>query len=232
MTDWWLNELAYAGDEHLDPEYVGQYTRKAGYDPAEDVVTLKAHGLSPDSSLLDYGSGDGTFALAAAPHCHRVIAIDVSPAMCELLSQKAVAAGVRNIEVVNAGFLSYAHDGEPSDFAFTRNALHQLPDFWKALALERVFRALRPGGILLLRDLVFDFDARDARERIDAWMAGAVTDPAIGFTAQEFADHVQREFSTYSWVLEPMLERAGFEIIERHYRKSVYASYTCRRADR
>lgn len=147
--------------------------------------------------------------------------------MCELLERRIRGANVSNIEIVNAGFLSYEHEGEPADFAFSRNALHQLPDFWKAIALDRIHRTLRPGGILLLRDLVYDFDATDARERIDAWMAGAQTDPTIGYTAQDFADHVRKEFSTYSWLFEPMLERAGFEIRERDYRKSVYARYIC-----
>ena len=40
---------------------------------------------------------------------------------------------------------------------FSRNALRQLPDFWKALTLRRIGTMLRPGGVLGLRDLVFDF---------------------------------------------------------------------------
>jgi hypothetical protein len=35
MTEsWWLDELAHAGDEHLDPAYVAGYETKAGYDQA------------------------------------------------------------------------------------------------------------------------------------------------------------------------------------------------------
>jgi hypothetical protein len=40
---------------------------------------------------------------------------------------------------------------------YTRNALHQLPDFWKAVALDLVGQMLRPGGVLRLRDLLHDF---------------------------------------------------------------------------
>ncbi len=40
---------------------------------------------------------------------------------------------------------------------FTRNALHHLPDFWKAIALDRIATFLRPGGVLRLHDLIFDF---------------------------------------------------------------------------
>jgi len=41
-------------------------------------------------------------------------------------------------------------------------------------------------------------------------------------------EHVRGEFSTYSWLLDAMLERTGFEILERSFRRSVYGTYTCR----
>ena len=69
-----------------------------------------------------------------------------------------------------------------------------------------------------LHDLVFDFEPAQAEERIAAWMAGAVDDPARGWTADELAEHVRIEYSTYSWLFEPMLERTGFEILERALR--------------
>lgn len=59
---------------------------------------------------------------------------------------------------MNAGFLGYAHAGPPADGVYSRNALHQIPDFWKALALHRIARMLRPGGVLRLRDLIYDVD--------------------------------------------------------------------------
>jgi ubiquinone/menaquinone biosynthesis C-methylase UbiE len=77
--------------------------------------------------------------------------------MLQLLRERAAAAGVANLECVQAGFLSYQHAGPPADAVYTRNALHQLPDFWKALALDRIGRMLRPGGVLRLRDLIYDF---------------------------------------------------------------------------
>ena len=58
---------------------------------------------------------------------------------------------------MQAGFLSYQHPGPPVDGVYTRNALHQLPDFWKAMALHRIARMMRPGGVLRLRDLIYDF---------------------------------------------------------------------------
>ena len=40
--------------------------------------------------------------------------------------------------------------------------------------------------------------------------------------------HVREEYSTYSWVLEPMLERVGFDIVQREHSSSrTFAAYVC-----
>ena len=155
---WMLDELAHAGPEHLDPGFVAGFDRKQGYpDFSADVSVLAAHGAGQEATVVDLGTGTGRFALAAAPHVRRVVAVDVSPAMLTVARGRAAAAGLSNIECVQAGFLSYQHTGRPADAVFTRNALHQLPDFWKALALHRIAAMLRPGGVLRLHDLIFDF---------------------------------------------------------------------------
>jgi ubiquinone/menaquinone biosynthesis C-methylase UbiE len=229
VKPWWLDELAHAGKEHLDPTYVAAYERKAGFDPADDLAVLSAYGFGPNSVVVDVGAGVGTFAIAAAPLCLRVIAVDVSPAMTAALRHRITELGIDNVTVVDAGFLSYDHSGAPADFIFTRNALHQVPDFWKAIALERMASILRPGGVLRLRDLVFDFEPSAADERIEEWLSGATVNSLLGWTARELAEHVQGEFSTYSWLLDAMLERSGFAIVERNFRRSVYGAYTCKR---
>ncbi|MEO5899582.1 MAG: class I SAM-dependent methyltransferase, partial [Ilumatobacteraceae bacterium] len=178
-------------------------------------------------TVVDMGAGTGVFAMAAATHVGRVIAVDVSLAMLAVLRERAATAG--NVEVVAAGWVSYMHDGPPADAVFSRNALHQIPDFWKGVALTRVAEMLRPGGILRLHDLIYDFEPADARVRMDAWFAGAVDDPARGWTAAELAEHVRIEHSTYRWLFEPLLEHAGFEILDVEYRRGVYGAYTCRR---
>jgi SAM-dependent methyltransferase len=128
---------------------------------------------------------------------------------------------------VRAGFLSYEHTGDPADAVCSRNALHQLPDFWKALALERVARILRPGGVLRLRDLVYDFRPEEADEVIERWFDGAATDPARGYTREDFAEHLRTEYSTFRWLLEPMLEATGFEIVRADFQARIYGAYTC-----
>ncbi|MFY1692314.1 class I SAM-dependent methyltransferase [Plantactinospora sp. WMMB782] len=227
--DWWLDELAYAGPEHLDPTYVDGYDRKAGHDPRSDLEILRRHGLAGDATLVDLGAGTGRLTLAAARLCRRVVAVDVSAAMLARLRAEAERAGLANVEVVRAGFLGYHHQGPPADLVYSRHALHQLPDFWKAVALTRVASLLRPGGVLLLRDLVYTFEPAQAAEQLETWLAGAAGSSADGWTRAELATHIRTEYSTFNWLLEPMLERAGFRIVEATPSRdpATYAGYVC-----
>jgi SAM-dependent methyltransferase len=221
-----------AGAEHLDPACVSGYDRKAGLDPAyeaSEIALLLELGLGPESSLLDFGAGTGRLALAAAPHCRRVVAVDVSPAMLAALEQNVADRGATNVECVRAGFLSYDHSGEPLDFVYWRNALHHLPDFWKAVALRRTRELLRPGGVLRLRDIVFAFDLDDSDEYLAAWLATASATAEEGWTRPELETHLREEHSTFSWLLEPILERAGFAIEHAGYdSRRIFAEYVCR----
>jgi ubiquinone/menaquinone biosynthesis C-methylase UbiE len=225
---WLLDELAHAGPEHLDPAFVAGYDRKQGYPgPAADLTALEAHGLDAASVVVDIGAGAGQFAIAAARRFGHVTAVDISPAMLAALRERAAAAGLANLDCVQAGFLSYQHAGPPADGVYTRHALHQLPDFWKALALDRIARMLRPGGVLRLRDLIYDFGPGEAAAVFAGWLEHAATDPAAGYTGEDYAEHIRTEFSTFRWLLEPMLAAAGFEIVTADFEASLYGAYTC-----
>ena len=223
-----IDELAHAGPEHLDPSFVAGYDRKQGHpDPAEDLDAFAAHGLDASSEVVDLAAGTGQFALAAARRFGHVTAVDVSPAMLEVLRERSAAAGLANLDSVRAGFLSYRHHGPPADGVYTRNALHQLPDFWKALALDRIARMLRPGGVLRLRDLIYDFGPSEAEPVFRHWFEHAAADPADGYTSGDYAEHIRTEFSTFRWLLEPMLARAGFQVVSVDFEGRLYGAYTC-----
>ena len=219
--EWWLDEVAHAGHEHLDPTYVAGYDAKSQTDWDETVATLRAAGVGLSSTVVDLGAGTGTFARSIAPYVKRVVAADPSPAMVS-------AMHARGIDAIQAGFLSYRHEGDPPDAVFTRNALHHLPDYWKAIALGRVAQLLRPGGVLLIEDIVFSFEPGDADTAIESWLASAPADPSSGWTAAQLAEHVRTEFSTFTWILEAMLVRVGFEVRDRWTSSNqIYAAFTC-----
>lgn len=173
-----MTELAHAGPEHLDAEFVAGYDKKQGYpDPDEDIAAFEAHRLDGSSRLVDVGAGTGQFAIPAARHFGRVTAADVSPVMVSVL--------------------------------------------------RRMADLLRPGGVLRLWDLIFDFEPREAGEVFGGWFAGAAADPADGYTAADYAEHVRTEYSTYRWLLEPLLAAAGFEIVAVSFERRLHGAYTC-----
>jgi SAM-dependent methyltransferase len=221
--EWWLDELAHAGTEHLDPEYVAAFDRKSPTEWSETLASLIELGVGATSTVIDLGAGTGSFALAVRSHVGRVVAVDPSAAMVAVMRSKG-------IEAVQGGFLTYGHDGGPVDLVHSRNALHHLPDFWKAVALERVARMLKPAGALILTDIVYSFEPAEAATVIGPWLEQAPTDPARGWTAAELAEHVRAEHSTFSWLLEAILDRAGFEVTASRYSENrVHASYVCLR---
>jgi len=222
--------MAHAGPEHLDEDFIAGYDRKQGYpDPAEDFAAFAAGGLGENARIADFGAGTGQFAVPAARRFGHVTAVEVSPAMRAALRVKASAAGVAEdrLDVTPGGFLSFPQGGTPFDGVYTRNALHQIPDFWKAIALTRLAALLRPGGVLRLRDLVYDFEPDEAAGVFGGWLDGAAADPAAGYTARDYAEHIRTEYSTYRWLLEPMLATAGFTIVSVRYERRLYGAYTC-----
>jgi SAM-dependent methyltransferase len=220
------DELERAGAEHRDPAYVAGYDARTGFELAPELELLQQLGLGPETTLVDLGAGTGLLAAAAAPLCRRVVAVDPSPAMLA-----AACARDGRIECVEAGFLTYEHGGEPADVAYSRNALHHLPDAWKGVALRRIADLLRPEGAFVLRDVVYACDAAELGDVLEAWFAAAPVDPREGWTRAELEEHVRDEHSTFSWLLEPMLERAGFLIRDAWYSSSrTYARYVCVKA--
>jgi 2-polyprenyl-3-methyl-5-hydroxy-6-metoxy-1,4-benzoquinol methylase len=200
----------------------------AGFDPTEDVESLRRRGLGDHSTVVDIGCGAGTFVLAVAPHCRRVIAVDVSGVMLGEVARRVKQNAIANVETVQAGFLTYEHSGVPADVVFTRNALHHLPDFWRALALTRLASIMAPAGVLWLRDLVYSHEPVDAGAALERWFDGATEDSKTAYTHEELVEHVRAENSTFSWLLEPLITHAGLRIVGCEVDPSrTYARYEC-----
>jgi ubiquinone/menaquinone biosynthesis C-methylase UbiE len=231
-ASWVPDELTTAGRENLDPGHASRYDQKEDARAGDEVAWLQTRGLTEGATVVDLGAGTGQFTVAVAPVVERVVAVDVSPVMLEPLRAKVAAQGLTNVEVVQAGFLTYEHAGDPADLVYSRYALHHLPDLWKVVALQRMAAMLRPGGMLRLLDIVYGFDPADAGTGLQAWVdAYPEVAPEGEWNRADIEEHVRDEHSTFTWLLEPMLERAGFRIEEaERSRDRMSARYLCRRA--
>jgi len=212
---WQLDEMASIGRENLDPSHVSRYDEKEDADPAGELRLVQSLGLRSSATVVDLGAGTGQFALAAAEVFARVVAVDPSPVMLELLEEKARTRS-SPLEIVQGAFLTYEHEGGRPDLVYSRFALHHLPDFWKVLALTRIRRMLQPGGLFRLWDVVYHFPADQAEDRIEQWCATWSSGEG-GWARAELEEHVRDENSTFTWLLEPMIVQGGFEIRDASY---------------
>ncbi len=235
VPGWRLDEIGSAGRENLDADHVARYDSKEDAGAVDEVALLKALGLASSSVVVEFGVGTGQFTLAVAPWCERVVAVDVSPPMLAQLQANLDAANLRNVDVIQSGFVSYEHRGEPADYVYSRFAMHHLLDFWKGIALARIHQMLRPGGVLRLWDVVYNFDPIDAEARIEAWCATGLATASFeplddGWGRWELEEHVRDEHSTYAWLLEALFERTGFALETREYSDdAMFAKYVLRR---
>jgi len=223
---WLFDE--YRGHRWLDRAEVEAYEQTLRPDPIAERELLQGLGVSSQHSLIDFGAGTGALVLEAAPLCQSVVAVDPSAAMLDYLRAKAERLGLTNITYAQQGFLTYAHAGDPVDFAVTRHALHHLPDFWKVEALRQMHRVLKPGGILHLRELVYSFEPDDAPSAIERWTGGVPAESGTGLSRSFFEEHVREKYSTYTWLFEAMLRKVGFEIQTAAYGEDqTHARYLC-----
>ena len=138
--------------------------------------------------VADLGAGEGTLAQLLAQRAEKVIAVDLSPKMVEFGQNLATQNGLANLEYRIGDIEDPPIDANSLDLAILSQALHHAEHPQRAL--DAAFRILKPGGRLIVLDLLqHHFD--EARELYaDRW---------LGFSESDLA---------------AMLERAGFVQIE------------------
>ena len=119
-------------------------------------------------TFVDLGCGQGTLLIKDATVAEECIGVDISPKMCELVRGKADAAGLSNVSVVCCTFLEWNVPSESVDVAWTRSAVHHLPDDEKGCLFRDLHRALRPAGRFLMDDLMFQFGYGDYERQLPA----------------------------------------------------------------
>jgi putative AdoMet-dependent methyltransferase len=231
---WQYDEMKQIGTDYENEDEVRRYDERMGAfrDRAAEVdVIVRALKLEYDHRIMEIGCGTAEFAIRAAEFCREVTAVDISPVMISYAKKKAAALDLDNITFVHAGFLTCELAGPPLNAVVTELALHHLPDFWKLVALKRIADMMVPGGMLYLRDIVFSVKL-DSYEKALSFAVEDFRKVAGDETARNFERHIRQEFSTYDWIMEEMLYRAGFDIIDAAYGDHCMATYQCRKVER
>ncbi len=137
--------------------------------------------LLPPLTIADLGAGEGTVALMLAQRAKHVIAVDNSPKMIEYGSGIAKKNGVKNLEYRLGDLEELPLKPGEVDLALFHQSLHHA--LHPRQAVEEAWRILRPGGRIVVLDLLkHGFD--DARELYaDVW---------LGFSMAELTDLLRK----------------------------------------
>src|SRR5215475_7535949 len=216
--DWYYNERGRIG---LEPAVASIY----GSDDDGDLrarAALNMLGVKKGWRIADIGCGIGVLATEAALLGADVDAIDISPAMLALAE---IYARDRKapVRTQSAGLLSFAYQPNSYDLIVSEFTLHHLPDFWKAVAMSRIFAALKPGANFYLRDIVFGSMPDGGERSVEQWADFNIKNH--DFARDSVVTHMRDEYSTFGWVMERMLTELGFALISADYHAPLNGAY-------
>jgi ubiquinone/menaquinone biosynthesis C-methylase UbiE len=110
----------------------------------------------PDDVVLDIAAGTGLVGRALAADVTRVTAVDSTAAMLDEGRQRAVEEGHGNLEFVSGSAEHLPLPDAAFTLVVTRFSLHHFAD--PTPAVDEMVRVLRPGGRVVVKDLVASID--------------------------------------------------------------------------
>src|SRR5271154_6997052 len=216
--DWYYSERRQIG---LDSAVASIYASNDDSD-SRARAALTMLGVRRGWRMADIGCGNGVLACEAAMMGAEVDAIDISPAMLALAEIQAKDRRV-SIRTQSAGLLSFAYQPNSYDLIVSEFTLHHLPDFWKAVALSRIYAALKPGASFYLRDIVFVSMPDGAERSVEQW--ADFNTKNHDFARDSVMTHMRDEYSTFGWVIERMLTETGFTLVSTDYHAPMHGTY-------
>lgn len=150
-------------------------------DALEQEAVFALAGPLDGKRVLDVGTGDGTYALAAAARGASVVGVDLSQAMLETARRRAKEGGVEvEWQLADATALPFGED--TFDVVLAVTVLCFVPD--AARAVNEMARVLRPGGHLVLGELG-RWSVWAAWRRLRGWFGSTTWRSASFRTADE-----------------------------------------------
>jgi len=137
---------------------------------------LAMSGPREADACVDLGAGTGFVTSAIAPLVSSVLAVDISPAMADSLTERMARAGLRNVRAEVADLRELRLPPASADLIVSSYALHHLRDADKRALTAEAARWLRPGGRIVIADMMFgrgtsERDRRILRQKVAVFAA-------------------------------------------------------------
>lgn len=118
-------------------------------------AVLDAAQAQKGAVVVDLGCGTGALTLPLARAGAQVTGVDISPLMIDRLLEKAKSAGLDDLKGIVSSMERFALPPESVDLVVSNYALHHLRDRDKRALVTEIARWLRPGGRLVVGDMMF-----------------------------------------------------------------------------
>jgi ubiquinone/menaquinone biosynthesis C-methylase UbiE len=167
-------------------------------------------------ACVDLGAGTGFVTMALAPLTSSVLAVDISGAMVAALAARAGQDGLGNVSTQVADLREFDLRPSSADLVVSSYALHHLLNADKRALVARSARWLRPGGRLVIGDMMFGRGAsrRDRAILRQKVLALAAKGPGglwrIGKNLARYGLRVGQEHPATPEFWQAALEDAGF----------------------
>ena len=119
------------------------------------AAVVQVAAVRPGDFAVDLGSGNGQLSIPLARQGARVLGVDISPAMTGALRSEAHRLGLDTLEAITAPVEVFDLPAASADLIVSSYALHHLRDPDKAALVHEAARWLRPGGRLVIADMMF-----------------------------------------------------------------------------
>jgi len=116
---------------------------------------IKLSSPKPTDACVDLGAGTGFVTTALAPLVSSVLAVDISGSMSASLAERAARDGLRNVSTEVSDLREFWLRPASVDLVVSSYALHHLLDAEKQALVTQAARWLRPGGRLVIADMMF-----------------------------------------------------------------------------
>ncbi len=182
------------------------------------AAVLAAVSLEPGDQVLDIGAGSGQLSLALAERGAQVLAIDASELMIARLESSAEKRALIGFECLATPIERLSLPAESVNVIVSSYALHYLRDVDKGRLVAAAYHWLKPGGTLIVADMMFGRGGTSHDRAIIKSKVGALAKKGIGGwwriakNAYRYLIRAQeRPISISTWAT--MFARAGFKNI-------------------